>query len=139
MAGPRQRRTTDLVHYAWLDVGRRSCCSTASSGRANSIKEFVFPRHEELYGYRFEGKQIELIDVEPPMTEQIIIGARPCDAAALPILDHVFNWDYARRVLQPPPRVDDGRHVGLPRARRPLLLHVGRLRARTIRAARTPC
>ena len=29
----------------------------------NSIKEFVFPRHEKLYGYRFEGKQIELIAV----------------------------------------------------------------------------
>jgi len=23
-----------------------------------------------------------------------VIGARPCDAAALPILDHVFNWDF---------------------------------------------
>jgi len=27
------------------------------------------------------------------MPEQIIIGAHPCDAAALPILDKLFNWD----------------------------------------------
>ena len=28
-----------------------------------------------------------------PMPEQIVIGAHPCDAAALPILDKLFNWD----------------------------------------------
>ena len=60
----------------------------------NSIKEFFFPRHEKLYGYRFAGKQIELIEAELPSVEQIIIGARPCDAASLPILDRIFNWDY---------------------------------------------
>ena len=61
---------------------------------ANSIKQFVFPRHEPLYRYRFVGKQIELIDLPQPEREQIIIGARPCDAAALSVLDHVMNWDY---------------------------------------------
>lgn len=60
---------------------------------SNSIKEFLFPKAETLYSYRIEGRNIELI--EPPMAEeQIIIGARPCDAASLPILDHVFNWDF---------------------------------------------
>ena len=60
----------------------------------NSIKEFFFPRHEKLYGYRFEGKQIELVEAEVRLVDQLIIGARSCDAAALPILDRVFNWDY---------------------------------------------
>jgi len=59
---------------------------------ANSIKEFLFPRHEPLYRYRFVGKQVELSEVELPATEQIIVAARPCDAAAAPILDHVFHW-----------------------------------------------
>jgi len=36
-------------------------------------------------------KQIELIEAELPSVEQIIIGARPCDAASLPILDRIFN------------------------------------------------
>ncbi len=61
---------------------------------ANSIKEVVFPRHEVLYSYRLEGKKISLGDPEPLSAEQIVVGARPCDAASLPILDHVFNWDY---------------------------------------------
>jgi ferredoxin len=60
----------------------------------NSIKEFIFPRHEKLYGYKLEGRKIELCDVEPAVTEQLVIGSRPCDAAAFPILDHVFNWDF---------------------------------------------
>lgn len=61
---------------------------------SNSIKEFVFPKHEKLYGYRFKGNDIELESMELQVPEQLIIGARPCDAASLPILDPVFNWDY---------------------------------------------
>ena len=60
----------------------------------NSIKEVVFPRHETLYSYRLQGKQIELRDAELPSAEQIVIGARPCDAASLPIIDLVENWDF---------------------------------------------
>jgi ferredoxin len=100
---------------AWLGQGRRAAGPIRSSAGhvfyhsltaageivldgyvrpRNSIKEFFFPRHEDLYGYRFEGKQIELTEGEEPAGEQLVIGARPCDAAALPILDRVFNWDY---------------------------------------------
>jgi ferredoxin len=61
---------------------------------ANSIKEFLFPRHEQIFRYRLEGKEIGLSEVAPDQREQIIIAAKPCDAAALPILDHVFNWDF---------------------------------------------
>lgn len=60
----------------------------------NSIKETVFPRTERLYGYRIKGNQIELIDAAPEAAPQIVVAARPCDAAALPMLDAVFNWDY---------------------------------------------
>jgi ferredoxin len=60
----------------------------------NSIKEFLFPKHEKLYGYRIEGNDIQLTECAEPLAGQVIVGARPCDAAALPILDQVFNWDY---------------------------------------------
>lgn len=59
----------------------------------NPIKEVLFPRHEKIYRYKFVGKEIELEDSDPPSTPHVFIGARPCDAAALPILDAVFNWD----------------------------------------------
>ncbi len=61
---------------------------------ANSIKEFVFPKTEKLYGYKIRGNSIELIDNSSSEPEQVIVAARPCDAAALPILDLVFNWDF---------------------------------------------
>jgi ferredoxin len=61
---------------------------------ANSIKEFFFPRHEGIFRYRIDGPDIALSDVAPDERERIVIAAKPCDAAALPILDRVFNWDY---------------------------------------------
>ena len=61
---------------------------------SNSVKEFIFPKHEELYGYRITGSGIELTEVKQPASEQVLIAVRPCDAASMPILDHVFNWDY---------------------------------------------
>jgi ferredoxin len=61
---------------------------------ANSIKEFVFPKTEKLYGYKIRGNSIELIGDNASEREQVIVAARPCDAAALPILDPVFNWDF---------------------------------------------
>ncbi len=60
---------------------------------ANSSKGFLFPKQEKLYGYRVQGNKIELVDGDT-VPEQIVVAARPCDAAALPILDHVFNWDF---------------------------------------------
>lgn len=60
---------------------------------ANSAKEFLFPMSERLYQYRLDGAGVSLADVPDEAPEQVLLGVRPCDAAALPILDHVFNWD----------------------------------------------
>lgn len=97
VAGPSRVNTQDdhrpaVFQYIWL----RAADQLALDGfvrPTNSIKEFVFPRHEVLYGYQFKGKRIEMVPAELPTTEQVVIGARPCDAAALAILDSVFNWD----------------------------------------------
>jgi ferredoxin len=67
---------------------------TSAVRPSNSIKGILFPRHEELFHYHFNGRQVELDTAPRPAPEQIVIGARPCDAAALPVLDHVFNWDF---------------------------------------------
>ena len=62
---------------------------------ANSIKEFVFPRHETLYGYRFGRKRVELAEIAPA-AERADRHWRPAVRRRVrPILDHVFNWDYA--------------------------------------------
>ncbi len=61
---------------------------------ANSIKEMFLPQHEKLFAYQGQGRQISIVPIERPDVEQILLAARPCDAAALPVLDHVFNWDF---------------------------------------------
>jgi ferredoxin len=83
----------DLVLYRWLHRSDQLLLESYARPH-NSIKEFLFPRHERLYGYRIDGRKIELVDQPLPEQERILIAARPCDAASLPILDHVFNWDY---------------------------------------------
>lgn len=91
--GKPARAVVDRILYQDLRVSA-DLVLDAAVRPGNSIKEVVFPRHEKLYGYKLSGKQIELIDLPPPTRPQIVVGARPCDAAALPILDHVFHWDY---------------------------------------------
>ena len=60
-----------------------------------SIKEAFFPVCEDLLEYRKEGQQIELKDIDPDrFPETVLIGVRPCDVAAVPVLDAVFSWDY---------------------------------------------
>ena len=92
VAGP-ARVKPDLVLYRRL----RSVDDLLLEGfqrPANSIKEFLFPKAEKLYGYKIRGNSVELIENDALEPAQVIIAARPCDAAALPILDHVFNWDF---------------------------------------------
>ena len=60
----------------------------------NSIKEFLFPRCEVIARYRLEGDDFS---PEPGATDApktAALAVRPCDAAAMVILDKVFNWEY---------------------------------------------
>lgn len=91
-AGPVQIKAGEIFYAPLVDADQ--IVFDGYIRPANSIKEFVFPRHETLYRYRVEGKKIDVIDAPLPDTEQLIIGARPCDTASLPILDHVMNWDF---------------------------------------------
>jgi len=98
VAGPRTVKAAgnaprhDLIQYAALEKGEQLRLD-GFIHPANSIKEFFLPRHETLYGYVFKGKKIELTSGALPTGERVIVGARPCDAASLPVLDHIFNWD----------------------------------------------
>ena len=60
-----------------------------------SAKEAFFPVCEEIMSYEKEGQQVKLTDVDPArFPETVLVGVRPCDAAAIPVLDAVFSWDY---------------------------------------------
>lgn len=59
-----------------------------------SMKEFFFPRTEPVFFYKKSIDGVELRDPEPIEQKTIIFGAKPCDSAALPIVEKLFNWDY---------------------------------------------
>ena len=60
----------------------------------NSVKDFLFPRSEAVARFALEGGSFSAAPLERSAPKTVVLGARPCDAAALAALDAVFNWDY---------------------------------------------
>ena len=59
-----------------------------------SLKEAVFPPTDVLFRWRQTKSKIEIEEVPATFPETVIVGARPCDAAALDVLDRVMGWDF---------------------------------------------
>ena len=62
----------------------------------NSAKEFLFPPTEEVFGYRLRAQEVHLVErsvATPVAAKTAILGLRPCDAAAFPLLDKAFTWE----------------------------------------------
>jgi ferredoxin len=60
-----------------------------------SAKETFFPVCEDILRYEKEGAQVRVEDVDTAaFPDTVLVGVRPCDAAAIPTLDAVFSWDY---------------------------------------------
>jgi ferredoxin len=68
--------------------------NTAGRPTDISMKECFFPKSESLFFFKRNKDEIELTDVDFKENKTVIIGAKPCDAAAVPVLSKVFNWDY---------------------------------------------
>ncbi len=60
----------------------------------NSIKEFLFPKCEKILKYQYHGSDVALEDVAPPAEPAVIFCARPCDAASIPVVEPLWNWDF---------------------------------------------
>ena len=60
-----------------------------------SAKETFFPLCENILTYEKGPGGTTVTDIDPArFPETVLIGARPCDVAAAPVLDAVFSWDY---------------------------------------------
>ena len=59
-----------------------------------STKEFMFPISEPVIEFSYKNKELQLDDYEPVVTPYVIIGLRPCDAAAFNVIDDIFNYEY---------------------------------------------
>jgi ferredoxin len=60
----------------------------------SSFKDYFFPKTEPLFFYQQNNSSIDLIDPVINESKIVVFGAKPCDAASLPIISKVFNWDY---------------------------------------------
>lgn len=59
-----------------------------------SPKDAFFPQHETVMRYKLEGKNVHVEPEKPKIRETVLLGVRPCDAAAVISLNSVFTWDY---------------------------------------------
>jgi ferredoxin len=60
---------------------------------SRSLKGHVLPASEPLFSWRQRRGSVEIDEVPTSFGPRIVIGARPCDAAALEIVDRVMGWD----------------------------------------------
>jgi ferredoxin len=60
-----------------------------------SSKEVFFPVCENILSFRKDedGQKVEGANFAT-FPETVLVGARPCDVAAVPVLDAIFSWDY---------------------------------------------
>ena len=59
-----------------------------------SLKRFFFPPTERLLRFKQKKNDVEIEEVPKTFEPFVVIGAPPCDAAAVSILDKVMDWDY---------------------------------------------
>jgi ferredoxin len=57
-----------------------------------SLKEFFLPPSEVLLRYRQNKGGVDVEEVPTTFPPQVILGARPCDAAGVETLDKVMSW-----------------------------------------------
>ncbi len=60
----------------------------------NALKSFFLPSTEPLLRYQRRGQDVTLAEVSAEFGPRVVLGALPCDAAGLPIVDRVMDWDY---------------------------------------------
>ncbi|KUO52504.1 MAG: hypothetical protein APF76_05575 [Desulfitibacter sp. BRH_c19] len=54
------------------------------------VKSVFFPQTEELYEYKVEKDNMEIIEATPINEELVVFGIRPCDLKSLEMLDDLF-------------------------------------------------
>ncbi len=59
-----------------------------------SLKEHFLPEHEALCRWKQKGTTVEVEDVPVEFAPRVVLAAKPCDSAALAVVDQVMNWDY---------------------------------------------
>lgn len=88
-------RSTDTPERAdYLPIHRLEDADLSGPVPRRSLKEFFLPPSEILLRYRQRKNDVEIEEIPTKFPAQVILGARPCDAAGIEVLDRVMGWDY---------------------------------------------
>jgi len=91
LVGPAREPNGDLVYRRVKGVGE---IVLSGDPPTRSLKEFFLPPTEVLLTYRQKQGEVELTEAAHTFPPQVVLGARPCDAAAVKTVDKVMDWDY---------------------------------------------
>ena len=83
----------EQVDYAVLDGYRRLALGEAMPNL--SLKSFFLPQNEALLCWRQHGGTVDVQAAPAEHAPRLVLGAKPCDAAALEVVDKVMNWGCA--------------------------------------------
>jgi ferredoxin len=87
-----RRDPSGAVGYSPIE--QASEVDTSGALPQRSLKQIFLPPSEPLFAYRLHHDDVELIEAPTRAAPRIVLAARPCDAAALEIVDRVMGWDY---------------------------------------------
>jgi ferredoxin len=88
------RSKDDAALLDYLPIHALSDAALGVALPRRSLKEFFLPPSEVLFSYKQTKDGVELKEAPTKARPQVILGASPCDAAALEIVDKVMDWDY---------------------------------------------
>ncbi|MCE1189677.1 MAG: 4Fe-4S dicluster domain-containing protein [Ignavibacteria bacterium] len=82
------------TRFMYINDGKDLTVDAKARPTKVSAKQFVFPKSEPLFFFKKEHDDLKLIDPQAVQQKTVLFGAKPCDAAGLPIMEKLFNWDY---------------------------------------------
>ena len=88
---PKKEDDSDIVMFQ--EIASESAIHLDQVNTNNSIKEMFFPRSEKILSFKFAEKKVEIEDPHESLKKTVVIGAKPCDTASLPIMDKLFQDD----------------------------------------------
>jgi len=93
MAGVAPRRAGERCQ--WSPVTRADEIDFDAMLPTLPLKSLLFPPTQKLFGYERSKSGTVVSDINDALSPTLVIGARPCDAGSVPILEKLFNWDVA--------------------------------------------
>ncbi|MBI5532428.1 MAG: 4Fe-4S dicluster domain-containing protein [Deltaproteobacteria bacterium] len=94
VVAPSRTGVGPLQHLDYREIKKADEMTLDAGLPKRSIKELFFPPTEVLFRWKQKKNDFELQEVETKFQKTVVIGARPCDAAAPEIVDRLMNWDY---------------------------------------------